>query len=283
MKRCGHSRWIAALCCVLATAAALGGTLSAQEPAQDARTSEFWTACRNGDVAKVREMLDAGMDANARFDAGMTPLAAAALRDQVEVAKLLVERGARLDLRDDSYQLTPLGYAIMFGQSKVVEFLLPRSTEDMDVALLFGVFRNQPALVERALQNKPAPPELARAWQIAKNTKRDDILATLEKAGAQAPPVLKPEELARFAGTFEGRLQLELEIVVRDGKLIGSGGSGFDAFFEEELVPVSNDLLFRSQFPITTFRFEGPRRGFERVTMARPGHAEKLTRKGERK
>ncbi|MGH9859473.1 MAG: ankyrin repeat domain-containing protein, partial [Candidatus Acidiferrales bacterium] len=157
MERDRSSRAIAALVCALAAAAALGGTLQAQ----DERTSEYWAACRNGDVAKVREMLDAGMHVDTRFDAGMTPLAAAALRDQVAVAKLLVERGARLDLRDDSYQLTPLGYAIMFGQSKTVEFLLPRSTEDMDVALLFGVFRNQPALVERALQSKPTPPELA--------------------------------------------------------------------------------------------------------------------------
>lgn len=94
--------------------------------------------------------------------------------------------------------------------------------------------------------------------------------------------MLKPEELARFAGMFEGSLQLELEIVVRDGKLIGSGGSGFDAFFEEELAPMSSDLLFRSGFPMVTFRFEGTRGKFERVTMARPGYAEKLTRKGEK-
>lgn len=280
MKSSGNSRVITALLCALAALAALSGTLPTR--AQDARLAEYWAACRNGDVAKVREMLDAGMHVDTRFDAGMTPLAAAALRDQVEVAKLLVERGARLDLRDDSYQVTPLGYAIMFRQSKMVEFLLPRSTEDMDVALLYGVYRNQPVLVERALQSKPTPPELARAWQIAKNTKRDDIIAMLEKAGAQAPPVLKPEELARFAGMFEGSLQLELEIVVRDGKLIGSGGSGFDAFFEEELAPMSSDLLFRSGFPMVTFRFEGTRGKFERVTMARPGYAEKLTRKGEK-
>jgi hypothetical protein len=43
-------------------------------PAEEEAHSQYWKACRNGDVAAVRQMLDRGMSPNATFAGGVTPL-----------------------------------------------------------------------------------------------------------------------------------------------------------------------------------------------------------------
>jgi ankyrin repeat protein len=40
-----------------------------------------------------------------------------------EVVKLLVERGARLDIRDTIYQSTPLGWAIYCEKPTIADYL----------------------------------------------------------------------------------------------------------------------------------------------------------------
>lgn len=250
---------VAVLCLALCSPAA----------AQEARLKDFWAACRSGDVAKVREFLDNGISVNVRFDAGITPLFAAAMRGQIEVAKVLVERGADLSVRDDSYRMTPLGASLFFGQPAVAEFLMPLSKHDLDVALLFGVFRNQPRLVEAGLKSKPSAADLTRAIAVAKRRPEPnaEIVGLLEKAGAAMPAALKPEDLVRFSGYFKDATQMELEIVVRDGKLIGTGGSSFEAFFEQEMLPLAPDLLMVTSDPTLTYKFAGSGQQFDRATM----------------
>lgn len=252
--------------------------------AQDARAADFWAACRNGDVAKVKEFLDAGMDPNTRFDTGITPLHAAAMRGQVEVAKLLVERGASLNLRDDSIGVTPLGIALFFGPPAVANYLLTQAQEDHDVLLLFGVFRNQQPWVEAALKSNLRPQDLTRALAVAKARPKPnaDIVALLEKAGAQPPAALTPEQLSRFVGQYADATHMELEVVLRDGKLIGTGGSGFSEFFEQELVPLAPDLVFVSSSPTTIFQFEGAGKQFDLAKMSMPGVTFSLQRSGGR-
>jgi peptide-methionine (S)-S-oxide reductase len=52
-----------------------------------------------------------------------TPLHQAVLKGSLEVVKLLVERGARLDLEDILFHGTPLGWAEYSGQAEVAAYL----------------------------------------------------------------------------------------------------------------------------------------------------------------
>ena len=84
-------------------------------------------AAQHGHAEVVRVLLDAGEDPN-RFNpeghhAHSTPLHQAALAGHLDVVKLLVERGARLDVRDRIYQGTPLGWAEHGGQEEAAEYL----------------------------------------------------------------------------------------------------------------------------------------------------------------
>ena len=253
--------------------------------AQDARLKDFWAACRSGDVAKVREFLDSGMDANARFDAGMTPLLAAVSRGQLDTVKLLISRGARTNLRDETFRLTPLGVAALFGAVDIANFLLAHSTDDLDVVLISGVRYGVLPLAEAGLRGNPPAPLLTRALLVAKRHPKPnpDIIAMLERADAQPPPTLSPEQLQRFLGRYEDSTKLELEVILRDGKLIGTGGAGFEEFFEQELVPLAPDLLLLSSDPNTAFQFSGSGAQFETAKILVASTARPLQRIGGRR
>jgi ankyrin repeat protein len=67
-------------------------------------------AVREGDVAKVGELLDQGADINAKDKHGDAPLHKAALRHVWDVAELLIARGAVVN-ELNKYGQTPLDVA----------------------------------------------------------------------------------------------------------------------------------------------------------------------------
>ncbi len=115
----------------LAAAAALGRLADSErllpEADADTRHRALAMAAQNGHVEIVRLLLDAGEDPN-RYNpdgnhAHSTPLHQAALAGHDAVVRLLVERGARLDIRDTIYQGTPLGWAEYGGKAAIAEYL----------------------------------------------------------------------------------------------------------------------------------------------------------------
>ncbi len=84
-----------------------------------ARHRALSLSAQHGRVDIVRLLLDAGEDPN-RYNheghhAHTTPLHQAVLGGHEAVVRLLVERGARLDIRDTIWQSTPLGWALHGG------------------------------------------------------------------------------------------------------------------------------------------------------------------------
>lgn len=93
----------------------------------DDRHSALALASQLGHLEIVRLLLDAGEDPN-RYNphghhAHSTPLHQAVAADREAVVRLLVERGARLDIADTIYQGTPLGWAEHCGKQKIAAYL----------------------------------------------------------------------------------------------------------------------------------------------------------------
>jgi len=84
-------------------------------------------AAQNGSPGTVRLLLDAGEDPN-RYNpkqnhSHSTPLHQAVWSGHTYIVRLLVERGARLDIKDTIWHGTPLGWAEYGGRKEIAEFL----------------------------------------------------------------------------------------------------------------------------------------------------------------
>lgn len=115
----------------IAAAAGLGRLADARQwlgsADGESRHRALVLAAQHGHADIVQLLLDAGEDPD-RFNpegnhAHTTPLHQAALAGHAAVVRLLVERGARLDIQDKIYQSTPLGWARHACQTEIEEYL----------------------------------------------------------------------------------------------------------------------------------------------------------------
>ena len=118
----------------LAAAAGLGRVAEARRLLEAARPEDrhraLALAAQHGHLEVVRLLLDAGEDPD-RYNpegnhAHSTPLHQAVWSGHEAVVRLLVERGARLDIRDTIYQGTPLGWAEYGGRAGIAAWLRSR-------------------------------------------------------------------------------------------------------------------------------------------------------------
>ena len=115
----------------LPVAAALGRVEEARRLLPSASPEErhraFALSAQFGHTEIVDMLLDGGEDPN-RYNppgthAHSTPLHQAALAGHEAIVRMLVERGARLDLRDTMWQGTPQGWALHGGKGRVADYL----------------------------------------------------------------------------------------------------------------------------------------------------------------
>ena len=206
---------------------ALAASAAAQDPKQ-ALNEQLYEAARKGDAAEVRALLDKGADVNAKFRYGATALFKAAERGHTEVVKALIERGADVTIRDTFYGATAMYWAIDKGHTGVVRAILAKSAEDAGDVLLSGVRSGNNEMVSVALESGKVPAETLTAALVAASSdeKKAPIAEMLRKAGATPPPEVDAATLQSYVGKYKGEPGPEISITLKDGKLVGTGGSG---------------------------------------------------------
>ena len=122
----------------LAVAAGLGRVEETKRLLRSAdaasRHAAFALAAQHGRADIVRLLLEAGEDPNRFNPKGLhshsTPLHQAVWADHGDVVRMLVEAGARLDLRDEVYHATPLGWALHGGRERIAGYLRERGAPE---------------------------------------------------------------------------------------------------------------------------------------------------------
>ncbi|MEO8380794.1 MAG: ankyrin repeat domain-containing protein [Acidobacteriota bacterium] len=115
----------------LAAAAGLGRLAQTIEllPAADSKSKHIALAlaAQHGHTAIVRLLLDAGEDPSRYnpdgYHSHSTPLHQAVWSNHADVVRLLVDRGARLDLQDTVHCATPLDWAIYGKRTSIADYL----------------------------------------------------------------------------------------------------------------------------------------------------------------
>lgn len=200
-------------------------TAVAQDPKQ-ALNEQLYEAARKGDAAEVKALLDKGADVNAKFRYGATALFKAAERGHTEVVKLLIERGADVTVKDTFYGANALYWAMDKGHTGVVRAILAKSAEDAGDVLLTGVRSGNAEMTSAALETGKVDAATLTAALVAagSDAKNAPLAEMLKKAGAQPPPTVDAAVLQSYAGKYKGDPGPEINIEVKDGKLVGTGG-----------------------------------------------------------
>ncbi|MBZ9963128.1 ankyrin repeat domain-containing protein [Mesorhizobium sp. BR1-1-2] len=160
-----------------------------------AQASSLGDLVKNGDLAAVVAALDKGANVD-EFD-GVTPLYIACERGNVELAKLLIKRGADVNL-PVSWQRTPLYTANKGGHADIVKLLLDggadpnqvaKAQTPLHVAAENGCLQCVIHLVEagadvNALTSNGSPP-----IHLAKVSGHEDVAAYLRSHGAARPAI----------------------------------------------------------------------------------------------
>ena len=99
---------------------------------QNENTPFLLKAAKKGYLRKIKHALDNYADIEATNKDGYTPLQMACLNSNIAVVKLLLKRGANINVNDDE-EKTPLHYACMKGGNLVITQLLLDAGADINI------------------------------------------------------------------------------------------------------------------------------------------------------
>ena len=103
---------------------------------------QLLAATRKSDAVKVKELLAQGANVNAKSPYGATPLFFACDRSKVEIVKILLEKGAEVNVKDTFYGATPLNWSLGKGNAENVRMLVEKGANDSADALGFALEGN---------------------------------------------------------------------------------------------------------------------------------------------
>jgi len=202
-RRAAPARAVWLVMVPLVAAAAL-----AQQP-ERANAEALFEAARSGDRARVTALLDRGVDVNAASRYGVTAVGFAADKGQIEIVRLLVERGASLDVTDSFYGSRPIDFALRGGHLDVALYLLSRGSKGAAGVLMAGIRAGNQSAVDAALATgEPDAQALTAAAGLADRQGNASIAAVVRKAAAARPAAALPPAISVPASAlpaFEGR------------------------------------------------------------------------------
>jgi hypothetical protein len=187
----------------------------------DDLTDDLLAATRKGDLAQVKALLDKGASVNSKTPYGQTPLFFACDRGYTEIVKLLVDRGADVNVEDTFYHATPMSWAARKNHNAIVLLLLDHGAKSPAMVLMIGAQTGNLEFVKMGLAKGPIDKAmLSQALAAAMKAKNEQIVSLLKENGATPPEPIKTIELdaatlQKYVGTYTG----------------GRGGTEFEMFF----------------------------------------------------
>jgi hypothetical protein len=211
--------------------------------------TDLHSAAFNGDVKRVRKLLEKGENPNIKNKDGWTPLHVAAFWDRVDVVALLLERGADPNAKDKNGE-TPLHKAAFVGHVDVVRLLLEHGADPtvenkggvtpLDVARGLGR-REVVSVIEEWLRRGWGPPRQREAAEAQPPG------GSQKTVSPQAPTALPPQAQPYGALAASSSLLADVVFVERlAGEAVRYVPVSFSgSFFDVSELGLSGCVFFR--------------------------------------
>ncbi len=188
-------------------------------------------AAKKGDLAAVQSLLAKGADVNAKTRYSQTPLMLASDRGHLEIARALIAAGADLNVVDTFYKnFTALTAAVQKNHTEIAKLLLEKGAKGKENALVMSAMEGNRDLVEYIVKTGGLNQQLLdTALARAIDAEQKDTADALRKAGAKdkektalAPEVtVEASRLQKYAGTYRLDEARQYTFIVTNGKLGG--------------------------------------------------------------
>ena len=200
---------------------------------------DLLAATRKGDLAQVKALLDKGANVDSKTRYNQTPLFFACDRGHLEIAKLLIARGASLNVKDNFYNATPLTWAMEKKNKEITALLIEKGVDPAD-ALRQSIQSNNQELLQLILdKGKTDPGSLSDALQMAESAKKTEMVDALKAKGAKVITFdVDPATMNDYVGTFTDGATTTLDFAIKDGKLNASQQG-----FNMTATPVAKDTF----------------------------------------
>jgi outer membrane protein assembly factor BamB len=194
------------------------GALAAQD-----REGALRAAARTGDLAAIQRLATGGTPVDAGDRWGKTALAFAAAEGHAEVVRWLLANGADPCARETFFGSSVLDGALSEGRLEIAAELLRAGADQRAMAFWLAAREDRIELARAAVEGGPVTVS-EKARLIAELGERDgewaSLLERLATVPDPPPPSYSAEQLARFAGEFEGWDNDALVVVeARGGRL----------------------------------------------------------------
>jgi hypothetical protein len=190
----------------LPCAVLLSVTLLAQLSPADA----LLDAARMGDRARVAALLDNGVSVNTSNKYGVSALGFAAERGHFDIVRLLVARGADVNVVDSFYGSRPVDFALRGGHLDIAVYLLEHKAQGAVSVLNTAIRRRDAAAVKAALAARQADAAALANASAAAAQGGDAAIIAMVKAAAAATPA-RPPKVVTLSGdllrSYEGQYQ----------------------------------------------------------------------------
>jgi ankyrin repeat protein len=255
--------------------------LAGQGPAANtAADSALLDAAQQNDLPGVTRALQQGANVNAKTRYSATALMLGAMNGNLEMVRLLAERGADLNVRDTFYSFTPMGAAMLNGRVDVIRYLIEKGSPGAPDALPLAIQRTDIPLLSAALASKEIPDRIVAATHAlaVKNGNKEMAAAARSAMTARsiAPDLIvsvSPASLQPFAGTYVGPAGQALTVNLKDDQLLVVQGPATAVLF-----PTSETTFVSPQRPLAELTFERKGDTVERLTTRQGQQTLQLTR-----
>lgn len=252
-----------------------------QQPAPAPNADALFEAARNGDRARVVQLLDAGVDVNARARYDMTALIFAADKGHLDVVRLLIERGADVNAQDTFYKIRAVDSAANNNHLDVAQYLLEHGSRGAGSALRAGIGQKHAGAVKAAIATQELDGEVLAVALVQAQRSGDPAIIEIVRAAAAAKPVsrkptitLPAATLGSYAGTYRNDGSgLSTTVSAGDNTLTLTGLGPATVFS-----PTSETMFVATESPNLTLTFAGRGGTVESLTVNANGQTTVLQR-----